>query len=242
MHPKCMWPRTDVVSSISTFFIKFFHMATIFCCFSAILMSSAYTDRDKSCFRWTNIHSQFGKNFVQEVSQNLQFTTWFWFSNYVVEDVSKHLEIPNWEFWAIWEHPSTLPKCWQILHHLLDHPALVILQQRPWLLRQSSGTQTSPISVKNCWSSRVVFYNVQAEHESAFVLRKFLVLTPHFLKRHMSINVAKKTCFVSLCFQNNLLFALDFVQLPSWNRLDLLPFLFHCSFCIRNLHRLWHRG
>ena len=95
---------------------------------------------------------------------------------------------------------------------------------------------------KNCWSSRVVFYNVQAEHESAFVLRKFLVLTPHFLKRHIFINVAKKTCFVSLCFQNNLLFALDFVQLPSWNRLDLLPFLFHCSFCIRNLHRLCHRG
>ena len=61
-------------------------------------------------------------------------------------------------------------------------PPLVILQQRPWLLRQSSGTQTSPISVKNCWSSRVVFYNVQAEHESAFVLRKFWVLNSAFFE------------------------------------------------------------
>ena len=42
--------------------------------------------------------------------------------------------------------------------------------------------------------------------------------------------------FVSSCLQNNLLFALDFFQLPGWNRLELFPLLIHCGFCIRNFH------
>ena len=46
--------------------------------------------------------------------------------------------------------------------------------------------------------------------------------------------------FVSLCFEINLLLALDFLQLPCWNRFELLPFLVHCCFCVRNFHRLWH--
>ena len=43
------------------------------------------------------------------------------------------------------------------------------------------------------------------------------------------------------CFQNNLFFALDFSQVPSWNCLELSPFFVHGSLCIRNLHGLWHR-
>ena len=39
--------------------------------------------------------------------------------------------------------------------------------------------------------------------------------------------------FVSSCLQNNLFFARNFVQLPGWNRFELLPFLFHC--CFRSL-------
>ena len=46
---------------------------------------------------------------------------------------------------------------------------------------------------------------------------------------------------VSLCFQKNLLSAFNFVQLPCWNRFELLPFLVQCWFCIRNFHRLGHR-
>ena len=36
--------------------------------------------------------------------------------------------------------------------------------------------------------------------------------------------------FVSLCFQNNLFFAVNFVQLPCWNCFELLPFLATASF------------
>ena len=56
----------------------------------------------------------------------------------------------------------------------------------------------------------------------------------------MSINVAKWTLFLSLCFENYLLLALDFLQLPCWDCLELFPFLAHCSFCIQNFHRLGH--
>ena len=41
--------------------------------------------------------------------------------------------------------------------------------------------------------------------------------------------------FVSLCFRNNLLCALYFVQLLGWNRFEFLPFFIHC-FCYGYLH------
>ena len=47
--------------------------------------------------------------------------------------------------------------------------------------------------------------------------------------------------FVSVCFQNKLLLAFDFLQLPGWNRLKFLPFLLQCCFRIRNFHRLRQR-
>ena len=59
----------------------------------------------------------------------------------------------------------------------------------------------------------------------------------------MSISVARWIFFfVSLCFQINLLFALDFVQIPCWDCLELYPFVVHCGFCIRNVHHLWRRN
>ena len=56
----------------------------------------------------------------------------------------------------------------------------------------------------------------------------------------MSTSVAKWT-FLSLCFKRNFLFALDFIQIPCWDCLELLPCFVHGSFCIRNFRRLWHR-
>ena len=48
--------------------------------------------------------------------------------------------------------------------------------------------------------------------------------------------------FVSLCFENILFLTLDFFQVPCWSCLDLFPFRVHCSCCIRDFHRLWHRN
>ena len=46
---------------------------------------------------------------------------------------------------------------------------------------------------------------------------------------------------LSLIFQNNLLFALHLVQLPSWYRFELLSFLVHFCLRIRNFHRFRHQ-
>ena len=59
VHPKYTWSRSEVGSSRSTFFIKFFHMGAIFCFLSShFLMSSTHTDKKNPCFRWTRRHSQ----------------------------------------------------------------------------------------------------------------------------------------------------------------------------------------
>ena len=48
--------------------------------------------------------------------------------------------------------------------------------------------------------------------------------------------------FLSLCFDTDLPFTLDFLQLPRWNRFGLLPFFVHCCLCIWYLHCLRHRN
>ena len=59
----------------------------------------------------------------------------------------------------------------------------------------------------------------------------------------MSMNVAKWTLFLSLCVSRITSFLLfDFLQLPCWNCLELLPFLVHGSVCIWNLHWFRHRN
>ena len=58
----------------------------------------------------------------------------------------------------------------------------------------------------------------------------------------MSINAAKRTLFFSLCASRmTSFFALHLVQWPRWQLLELLPFLVHCRFRIRNFHRLRQR-
>ena len=74
--------------------------------------------------------------------------------------------------------------------------------------------------------SRVVFYKVTSENDSTFCTSEIGVLTPHFLhERCPSMWQSGLSFFVSLCFQNNLLFLLlNFVRLPGWNRFELHPF------------------
>ena len=70
--------------------------------------------------------------------------------------------------------------------------------------------------------------------DTLFQLRIFEVTYVH-QRREMD-------CSVPLCFQNYFLFALSVLQLPRWNRFDLLPFLVHSCFCIRNWYRMRHRN
>ena len=58
----------------------------------------------------------------------------------------------------------------------------------------------------------------------------------------MSISVAQWIFFLSRCASRITSFLLlTFFLLPRRNCIELLPFLVHCSFCIRNLHCLSNR-
>ena len=108
-------------------------------------------------------------------------------------------------------------------------------------MRQSFGTQTSPASEKTAWAPESCSQNDSAEHDSAFVLLYFWFQLRMFEVTYVQQCGKVDFMFVSLCFQNNLLFALDFFQIPCWNCLELFPFRVHCAFCIGYFHRLCHR-
>ena len=89
-------------------------------------------------------------------------------------------------------------------------------------------------SVKTARAPESSFTMSSSEHDSAFALMQLGVLTSHFLRWHMSINDAKWTFLLSLSASRiTSFFALHLVQLPSWCRFELLPFLVStAAFCI----------
>ena len=124
-------------------------------------MSSTVSDRNNPCFRWTNIHFQFGPfshtssnktssnclshnnptngwptNFVQGVPQDLQCLPRS-LAICVGEDVSICLDILTSVFWAIWERPPILPGCKQIKY------CMSCLSFTTWSWQQSSVMQMS---------------------------------------------------------------------------------------------------
>ena len=70
------------------------------------------------------------------------------------------------------------------------------------------------------------------ENDSAFVLLELEFQLRVFQVTDVHQCSKMDFMFVSLCCKNTLLLASDFVQLPNWTRLELLPFLTHCKFCI----------
>ena len=73
--------------------------------------------------------------------------------------------------------------------------------------------------------------------------QKYVIHTSLYIVQKLFHKVCSRAgfLFVSLCIQNNLLFALNLLYMPSWDRLELIPFFIHCSFYIRIFHRLEHR-
>ena len=161
----------------------------------------------------------------------------------VVEGVSKHLDIPIWEFWAIWEHPPVLPECKQRLDQACPSQAgnLAITSL---IFTAVIWDADEPCVEKTAWAPESSFYNVPPRSTTLpFYICNF-GSNSACLRWPMSINVAKWTFLLSLCaFQNITSFLLlTFNQIPCWNRLELFPFIVHGSFGIRNFHRLWHRN
>ena len=162
----------------------------------------------------------------------------------VVEDVSIYLDIVTLEFWAIWERPPFLLDCRLILRQLL--------------VNSPSGS-LAVTSITFCSGHlgrrRALFSQKKAQApESSFTMSPRSTTLPFLYFCNLGSNSAffevtyvhqcskVDILFASLCFQNNLLFALYFVQISRWNCRELLPFLVHCCLCIHNFHRLVHRN
>ena len=254
VHPQYAWSRNDVGSlQINEFHQFLSHGVEVSLPSQPIFMSSTCTDNNGPCFRCTNRHFQFGTSsypsrsrtffkssfpqqsdhtdFVQDEPQDLRCLTKI-SATCVVEDVSKYLDIPTLEFWAIWEHPPSLPE------------RMLIRRQLSITVRQSCKDihyiccchlrRRWALFSKDCMGSRVVSHNVTSEHDTSFALLECFVLAPHFLWWQMSINVAKWTVLrSSLCFQNDLSFALYLGHLPCWQFFELLSLFLHSGFCIR---------
>ena len=143
-----------------------------------------------------------------------------WFCAFVVEDVSKRLDIVIWEFWAILEHPP-------IFTWVYADIASTVCPSQPdkfavtsMIFCSSHQWRRWALFSEDCVGSRIVLYSVSSENDVPFIRLYFEV-----------------TFSVSLCFQNNLLWCFPNPMLEL-SRAFSIP----CPrFCIRNLHCLWHR-
>ena len=169
------------------FFINFFHMGAIFCFFSAILMSSTYTDKNSPCFRWTNRHSQFCSfshpSFNRTPSNCLshkspasgcryKFLSWGTAGSSMFIHVLSHLcrgrriHISGHSDFGILSnqvYPPFLPECTAIPRQLLAHHCLVAWQWHPLLFAAVIWDADEPCSV-----------------QTAYAPESSSVLTPHF--------------------------------------------------------------
>ena len=114
-------------------------------------------------------------------------------------------------FWPVREFLVKIHTAKMVLWGIIF--TLVVWQWHPWPLLLS--VETRPLHFWNFGSNSAIVRWIE------------------------SIKVAKWTFFVSLCASRmNLLLALYLTQLPSFDRVELLPFLIHCCLCIRAFHCL----
>ena len=150
VHPKYSWSRNDVDSSISSFRINFFTIRDKFCFLPTILMSSTCTDRNNPCLRWRTWHPKTGTFSHQrsiELRRTASLTTGQLMGDHrdfpsrstTGSSIFSHVSGPfvpwktypyarTFRFGIFEEHPPILPGCSRILHQLLVHHNLVILQ------------------------------------------------------------------------------------------------------------------
>ena len=181
------------------FFINFFRMEAVFWFFPAILMSSTYIDKNKPCFRWTNKHSQFGT--FSHPSSNRVSSNCLSHNN-PANGCPYKFRSRGTTASSMFAHDlghlcrgrcihTSGPSDFGILGHLgassnftwvYADTASAACPSQPGNLAIKSTTFAAvirvadePCSVKNCISSRVVFYNVTTEHDSAFLLLYFWI-------------------------------------------------------------------
>ena len=158
----------------------------------------------------------------------------------VVEDVSIHLDIQTLEFWVMLDHPPFLLECKTDTASAACPLQLGNLAITSMIFCSSHLWRRRALFSEDCVGSRIVLYTVSSEHDSAFILLQFWFLLCSFEVAYVHQWSKVDSHFVSLPFQNNFFFALDF-PCPMLDLSRAFLFFVHGSLCIRKIHGLWHR-
>ena len=105
-----------------------------------------------------------------------------------------YIYVPIHEFWAIWEHPPILSQYWQVLHQLLLHHTLVILQKRSLFSAVVIWDADEPYSEKTAYAPKPSFAMFS---RSTTLPLYFCIFRSNsaFLRWPMSISVANLPSF-----------------------------------------------
>ena len=247
VHPKYMVSRNDVWSPRSTVFRHFLpHGSHI------LLSSSHYKKKPRLRIRnslvfvpQTNIgtcyHPSHRRTFSKCLSHKKpasvcpykfrsrrpldpQCLTMIWAIR-VVEEASQNLDILTLESLATLKRPPILLEC--VLTVSAACPA-------------QSNSLNFALWIQHKILNRVSQCHLGARPSNCTFDTS--VPTPHFWDDSSHQCGKVDFIFLSLCFQDDILFAHNLVQSPRWLLFESLPFFICCSFHIRNFHTLRHRN
>ena len=210
-------------------------------------VSSTFTDKNNPWFRWTKRQSQFG-SFLHPSSNRISSNCFshnnpangcpykFRSKSTIFNDCPGIRSFVSWKtypyVWTFWlrncEQPRSVLRFYLSVGRCCISCLSVTIWQSCNNIHYFCGSHLdgrSAMFCKNCGGSRVVYYNVITEHDSAFEYFwfwfKLRVLEVTYVHQCGKVDFL----FVSLCLDNNLFLTLDFFQFPCWNRFEFFPFL-----------------
>ena len=193
-----------------------FYMGAMLCFWSAMLMSSTYTEKNNLVVSEqisisqlsTSSHSSPKKksNFFPTVSLPLDVRTGFVrvellgpkcltmiLSICVMDFVSSKSDILISEIWAVWKRLPFSPEWTQLLHRLLVHHSLVVLQWRPITFAAVICDADEPYSVNTACAPASSFTMSPRSTTRPFLTSGILFPNWAFLRWPKSISDAKWT-------------------------------------------------
>ena len=211
-------------------------MGAIFSFFPAIFMSSTYTDKNIPCFCWTDRQSQFG-TFLHPSSSRTSSNCLS--HNNPANGCQHNFRSRSTTGSSMFAHDFG-HWCHGRRTHTSGHSDFGILS---FLAASSNctwvyGYRANCLSVaiwKSCNNiqTSITFTAVMWDADepcsvkTAQAPESSFTMSPRSTALSLDFWNLGKVDFlvVSLCFENNILLALDFLQLPCWDCLELFPFL-----------------
>ena len=213
-------------------------------------MSSTFTDKNNPWFRWTKRQSQFG-SFLHPSSNRISSNCFshknpangcpykFRSKSTIFNDcpgIRSFVSCKTYPYvWTFWltncEQPGSVIRFYLSVGRCCISCLSVTIWQSCNNIHYFCGSHLdgrSAMFCKNCGGSRVVYYNVITEHDSAFEYFcfwfKLRVLEVTYVHQCGKVDFL----FVSLCLDNNLFLTLDFSSFHA----GIVSSFFHSCHCL----------